>query len=179
MEKKLLAILGLVMVASLSIAGCTVTTTNNNSSQNQVQFPPSGQGTSDVSKAITDNYASNGYEIVKPFVKATNQYGNVVYTGVVNDANATHLSPYQHNVTIELMKNKTETKQRVSQLAATYSQQGYAFPANMTGTYVESDSTGAHEILMGGCDPNTICLSGLSTPFSQFTVVVDVQTRQG
>ncbi len=178
MEKKLLAILGLVMIASLSIAGCTVTTTNSNSSQNQVQFPPSGQGTSDVSKAITDNYASNGYEIVKPFVKATNQYGNVVYTGVVNDATATHLSPYQHNVTIELMKNKTETKQRVSQLAAIYSQQGYAFPANMTGTYVESDSTGAHEILMGGCDPNTICLSGLSTPFSQFTVVVDVQTRQ-
>ena len=73
MEKKLLAILVLVMIAALSIAGCTVTTSNNNSSQNQIQFPPSGQGTSDVSKAITDNYASNGYEIVKPFVKATNQ----------------------------------------------------------------------------------------------------------
>ncbi len=178
MLKKLAAVIVLVMVASLSIAGCTVTSTNNNSSQNQIQFPPSGQGTSDVSKAITDNYASNGYEIVKPFVKATNQYGNVVYTGVIDDNNSTHLAPYQHNVTIELMKNKTETKQRVSQLAAFYSQQGYAFPANLTGTYVESDSTGAHEILMGGCDPNTICLSGLSTPFSQFTVVVDIQTKQ-
>jgi hypothetical protein len=99
--------------------------------------------------------------------------------GVVNDNSSLHLSPYQHNVTIELMKNKTETKQRVSQLAATYSQQGYAFPANVTGTYAQSDSTGAHEILMGRSDTNTICLSGLSTLFSQFTVVLDVETRQG
>jgi hypothetical protein len=183
MEKKLLAILVLVTVAILSVAGCTATNTGNTSSiatqSPSAPYQINTTTTTSTSKAITDNYASNGYEIVKPFVKATNQYGNVVYMGVVNDANATHLSPYQHNVTIELMKNKTETKQRVSQLAAIYSQQGYAFPANMTGTYVESDSTGAHEILMGGCNPNTICLSGLSTPFSQFTVVVDVQTRQG
>jgi len=182
MKTKLAALVVLAVVASLCVAGCTVTNTSS-PSPTAAQSPSAPYQiktttSTPTSTAITDNYASNGYEVVKPFTQATNQYGNVVYTGVIDDNNSTHLAPYQHNVTIELMKNKTETKQRVSQLAAIYSQQGYAFPPNMTGTYVESDSTGAHEILMGGCNPNTICLSGLSTPFSQFTVVVDVQTKQ-
>jgi hypothetical protein len=185
MIRKAAVVIMLVIVASLCVAGCTVTNTSNPSPTETQNATPlyriTTTTTNATSKAITDNYASNGYEIVKPFVKATNQYGNVVYMGVVNDANATHLTPYQHNVTIELMKNKTETKQRVSQLAAIYIQQGFAFPANMTGIFGGSDSTnGAHEIFMGGCDPTTVCLSGLSiNPFSQFTVVVDVMTRQG
>src|SRR5674476_1654160 len=68
----------LLVVASFSVAGCSVTNTGDNSSQNQIQFPTIE--TSDLSKEITANYASNGYEIVKAFTKATNQYGNVVYT---------------------------------------------------------------------------------------------------
>jgi hypothetical protein len=175
-KKKKVILLSVTLVAMVLVAGCTVTNTNNSSS-NQIQFPPSSQ-TNDVSKEITNDYASNGYTIIKPFMKAINQYGNVVYAGIIKEENATHLVPFQHNVTIELMKNKTETRQRVSQLATIYSKQGYAFPRNMTGTYIESDSTGDHQILMGGCDPNTICLSGLSIPFDQFIVVLDVQTKQ-
>ena len=173
----------LLVVASLSVAGCTVTKTNNQSSTETQSPTPVYQiktaATNATSEAITDNYASNGYEIVKPFTIGANQYGNDVYMGVVRDNNSTHLTPYQHNVTIELMKNKTETKQRVSQLAAIYSKQGYEFPENTTGVFGGSDSTnGAHEIFMGGCDPNTVCLPGFSiNPFSQFTVVVDVMTR--
>lgn len=162
----------LLVVASFSVAGCSVTNTGDNSSQNQIQFPTIE--TSDLSKEITANYASNGYEIVKAFTKATNQYGNVVYTGVVKEGNETHLNPYQHNVTVELMKNKTETQQRVSQLAAIY--KSWGFPANMTGTYQQTDSKG-NQMLMGGCNPNTNCLSGMYKTFGNFTVVLDFMTR--
>ena len=168
----------LLLVTSLSVSGCTVTNTDN-PSPTRLPIPSSlyqikTTTTNATSNAITANYASNGYKIVKAFTKGTNQYGNVVYTGTLNDKNATHLKPYQHNVTIELIKNKTETKQRVSQLAAIYSSWG--FPANMTGTYLQSDSAG-NQIEMGGCDPNMICLSGLSMTFDQFTVILDVQTK--
>ena len=162
----------LLVVASLSVTGCNTSTTSDNSSQNQIQFPTTE--TSDVSKDITASYASNGYDVVKAFTKATNQYGNVVYTGVVKDGNDTHLAPFQHNVTIELMKNKTETQQRVSQLATIY--KSWGFPANMTGTYIQSNSAG-NQMQMGGCNPNTFCLSGLSKTFGNFTVVLDVMTK--
>jgi len=75
------------------------------------------------------------------------------------------------------MKDKAQTKERVTQLAAIYRKQGYDFPANMSGTFIAIDSTGAHQVLMGGCDPKSCCFSGLSIPFNSFTVVTDVQTK--
>jgi len=63
----------LVVVASLSVAGCTVTNTGNTT---KTAANTSGE-------AITASYSNAGYDIMKAFTKSANKYGNDVYTGVV------------------------------------------------------------------------------------------------
>ena len=88
MEKKLLAVMVLVIVTSLSIAGCTTTPTTptvqtttspNGTTASAVPVPKSG----DLSAKLNDDLRGKNYTLVVPFTRAVNQYGNVVYTGVV------------------------------------------------------------------------------------------------
>jgi len=167
-----IVVLLLLIVAALSVAGCTVTTNNQSSTQTQ---SPSG-------KTLTDSYASAGYDIVKPFTKSTNQYGNDVYTGVVKDNNSSHITPLEHNFTIEVTKSKNETLERGAQLRDLYVKQGYDF-SNISGgcNYASNsnDPQGTHvgfQVMIGLGDPSSgACL--VPYDFNQFTVVVDLQTR--
>jgi uncharacterized protein YcfL len=161
----------LLVVASLLVAGCTSSTTNtgNNSSQTDK---------SDLSKDITASFTAFGsdrYVVVKEFTKSTNQYGNVVYTGVVKDNNETTLRPYQHNVTIELTKNKTDTIQRARQIAAIYQKQGFALPSNMTGSSIYNKEN--ETVWLYPCEPNNACLGISGYVFDQWTVVLDYRTK--
>jgi len=163
MEKKLLVISMLVIVASLCVAGCTVTNTGN----------PSPTVTS---KAITDSYTNAGYDIVKPFTKGTNQYGNDIYAGVVKD-NSSHLSVYEHNITIEILNNKSETLERGAQIRDIYVKQGYSIPNLTSGVYFvskSSDTTATHPLVITLDDPSQINLPYM---FNRYTVAVDMETR--
>jgi outer membrane murein-binding lipoprotein Lpp len=165
----------LLVVASLLVAGCT---TSNTSNTNQTPSAATSTGNtadkSDLSKDITASYVSRGYVVVKEFTKATNQYGNAVYTGVVKDNNATQLGTiYQHNVTIELTKNKTDTIQR---LATIYKSRG--IPENTTGIYEYRNNTIGYDIRIGGCEPNIICVEfSHLIRFGNFTVTIEEETK--
>jgi hypothetical protein len=78
MEKKLLAIIMLVMVASLSVAGCTVSLFGTSSPT------PTPTPSIDYSSYYNSQAQANG-DLVTPFVKSTNSRGNDVYTGVVSN----------------------------------------------------------------------------------------------
>jgi hypothetical protein len=172
----------LLVVASLLVAGCTVTNTSNPSpttSQNttslyQIKTPT----TNAMSKAITDNYTKAGYDVVPPFTVGKNQFGNDLYAGVVSENSSTHVHPFEHNVTIEIMKSKNDTQERAAQLKELYVKQGYYITnlsSNMNYVSNSNDSTGTHQLMIGLCDPNMSCIS--YTTFNTFTVIVDRETK--
>ena len=181
MKRKMkLATVVLAAVASLCVAGCTV---NNTSNPTATQSPSSFyQITTTISnatsKAITDSYAKGGYDIVKSFAVGTDQYGNDIYAGVVKDNSSSHVTVYEHNITIEIMKNKNETVTRASQLRDVYNKQGYYIPGNLSGGIngiSSNDPTRALTITL--CDPNYSCISYYT--LNRFMVIVDTQTKIG
>jgi len=189
MQLKPIAVMAvlLLVVASLSVAGCTVTNTGNQSST-QTQSPSSlyqikttttNATTNATSNAITKNYTRAGYDIVKPFAKGINQYGNDVYFGVVKDNSSLNLSSYEHNITIEIMKNNSETLKRGAQLTDFYVKQGYSITNLTNGVYFISrsgDLTAEHPLVITLEAPGQANLPYL---FNRFVVAVDSKTKLG
>ncbi len=174
----------LLVVASLFVAGCTVTDTNTPTSttlQNATSLYQIGTTTTNaIAKGIADNYTKAGYDIVKPFTVGKNQFGNDVYAGVVRENSSTHVHPYEHNVTIEIMKSKNDTQERAALLKELYVKQGYYITnlrSNMNYVSNSNDSTGTHQLMIGLCDPNMTCID--YTTFNSFTVIVDRETKLG
>lgn len=117
---KLIAVLVLVIVLLVTVcaAGCTSTTTDQNTATPSGTQPPREgnigvQQGNDKSSYISSQF-SKDFNIVTPFKMTTNQYGNTVYNGVVKDTEK-KLNPYLHNITIELTKNRADTKTRYAQ----------------------------------------------------------------
>jgi hypothetical protein len=185
MIKKIAAVTVLIMVAALSVAGCTVTNTGNTSPTETQSPSPLYQvkttTTNATSNAITDSYAKGGYDILKQFIKGTNQYGNDVYIGVVRDNSSSHVTPYEHNITIEIIKSKNETVTRAAQLREIYVKQGYYMPGNLSSGLISysnsNDPTGTHQLMIGLCDPNIGCISNFT--INRFMIIVDTQTKLG
>jgi outer membrane biogenesis lipoprotein LolB len=166
----------LLVVASLLVAGCTTNTTSNtNQTPSAATSTENTTDKSDLSKDITASFVSSGRAVVKEFTKSTNQYGNVVYTGVVKDNNETTLRPYQHNVTIEMTKNKTDAIQRAREIAAIYQKQGFGLPSNMTDLSIYNKEN--ETVWLGPCEPNNACLGIAGKTFDQWTVVLDYRTK--
>ena len=87
------------------------------------------------SALINENYTlGENYTLVKPFTRAVNQYGNVVYAGVFKDGEAT-LVPYVHNMTIEETKNRNETITLFNAYVAQARTMGYSLTYNTTGQW--------------------------------------------
>ncbi len=77
---------------------------------------PTPSSGNDYSATLTAKFDEK-YVIKKPFSKSTNSNGNVVYSGVVQDGDD-KLHPYSHKITIELTKNRDDTKTRYAQYKA-------------------------------------------------------------
>jgi len=92
------------------------------------------------------------------------------------DNSTSHVNPYRHNVSIEVMKNKNETLERGAQLRDYYVKLGYYLPTKLNGGINaishRNDSSRSLEIAL--CDPGTTCVP---YTFNQFTVAVDNQTK--
>jgi hypothetical protein len=100
----------LLVVASLLIAGCTTTTTSS---------------TSDAVTTLNKAFTAWNATIVTPFKQTTNQFGNVIYSGVVKDGQQ-KLTPYVHNITLEETKNRSQSIERFNATVAQAKSQGYA-----------------------------------------------------
>jgi len=116
------AVLSLV-VASLLVSGCTTTVTNPTTS------PPATSV--DMTTKLDNAFTTQNYTIIKPFTRAVNQYGNVVYTGTVKDGED-KLVPYVHNMTLEETKSRNESIARFNAYVAQALRRGYAEGLNST-----------------------------------------------
>jgi hypothetical protein len=106
----------LFLVASLSVAGCTTSTNTATSTP-----PPSIDA---AAAAITDEFLHSGYVIITPFVKSTNAEGIITYMGVVKDGENS-LTPYIHNLTLEVTKNRNDTTTRFDAWVRNATERGY------------------------------------------------------
>ena len=144
MQLKPITAIAVILVASLSIAGCTTSVTN------QTISPESTSA--DMTTKLNNAFTARNFSIVSPFTKATNQYGNVVYTGVVKDGENT-LTPYVHNFTIEETKNRSQSISRFDAYVAQALRQGYVQGYNSTGIFYGA---------IGGYSPNSTRSVGVS-----------------
>jgi hypothetical protein len=128
MIKKLAVALLIVMIASLSVAGCTSSTPTTTTTS------PSTPASADQATKITNMFKAQNSTIIKPFTQSTNQYGNTVYTGTIKDGESV-LVPYTQNVTIEQTKDRNTSLSRFNAYVAQAKQQGYTSSLSKTGEY--------------------------------------------
>jgi hypothetical protein len=110
-----LVVLSLV-VASLMVSGCTTSTNTATSTP-----PPSIDA---AAATINDEFLQSGYVLITPFVKSTNAAGIITYTGVVKDGENS-LTPYIHNLTLEVTKNRNDTSTRFDAWVRNATERGY------------------------------------------------------
>ncbi|MGZ4946817.1 MAG: hypothetical protein ACXV5N_10580 [Halobacteriota archaeon] len=120
MIKKVAIAVFILMIASLSIAGCTSSSTDTS---NTASAGGASAGT-DVSTALTNDFKDRGLVVVQPFTKSTNNAGLVTYNGVFKDGQNT-LTPYQHNVTIMVANDRSGTQAQYNQSLAAAQARGY------------------------------------------------------
>ncbi len=173
-----------VIIAALSITGCTESNIGASPTPTGTQalspfYEINGTSTNETSIAITDSYAQAGYIVILRFTEGINQYGNPIFLGVVEDNSSSHLSPYEHDITIEVMKDKNQTTERGAQLKEYYIKQGYSIPGDLTSGLnnisATNDSNTERQLTIGLCDPNARCIPNYT--FNRFIVLVDNGTK--
>jgi len=117
MEKRFLAIIVLVMIASLSVAGCV--TNPSTSSPTPTATPTATDYSSYFNKAFTSGNAI----MAQPFTKGTNDRGNDVYKGVGRNSSL----PESDAMTdvIELTQSQAAAKQLYDQAVAQKLSEGF------------------------------------------------------
>ena len=163
MIKKSLPILVLVIVASLSVAGCTTSTPSTNT------VTPSSPVSSDLAADLNKAFTDQGITIVSQFTKTTNQYGNAVYAGVVKDGN-TGTTPSVHNITIEEAKNQNDSEARFATDVAQAQKAGYSQVTNTSGDWWGTTGQGGSI-----SKAVTVRISEPNDPISLYRMVIDVQ----
>jgi hypothetical protein len=145
MIRKVPAIVALILIASLSAAGCTVglpstssptptSTTTSTTTSTPIQTP------ADYSSALTRQLESYNFIMEQPFTKSTNTRGNDVYKGVARNATV----PGSKNVTfvIEKTKSKAEAKNVYNATVAAKLKEGYKANRTKAAAY---EATKAYE----------------------------------
>jgi multidrug efflux pump subunit AcrB len=154
MIKKTPAIVALILVASLSAAGCTVglpstssptptSTTTSTTTSTPIKTP------ADYSSALTEQYESYNLTMERPFAKSTNARGNDVYMGV--GRNATPGSP-RVTIVIEKAKSKAEAKNVYNATIAAKLKEGYK--VNRTHTAAYKATKAYEEVWVGNYSAN-------------------------
>jgi hypothetical protein len=177
MTKKLSVIaLLLLVVASLLVTGCTTTPVNKTTS------PPTKSV--DMTDKLNSSFTAKNFTIITPFTRAVNQYGNVVYTGVVKDGEAT-LVQYVHNLTLEETKSRNETLERFDAYIAQALTLGYSQTYNTSivwhGTK-DSEAYPANEVYVGIVEPNVGAMWDMGNLYlnikePNYRVTVDYKTK--
>jgi sugar phosphate isomerase/epimerase len=166
-----------LVVASLLIAGCTTPTPVN-----QTTSPPTKSV--DIAGKLNSAFAAKNFTIITPFTRAVNQYGNVVYTGVVKDGENT-LVQYVHNLSIEETKNRNETLERFDAYVAQALTQGYSQEYNTSNVWhgvIGNGANPAKEVYVEIVEPNVGVMWDmghlyLSIQEPNYRVTVDYTTK--
>jgi type IV pilus biogenesis protein CpaD/CtpE len=132
--KKTPAIVALILVASLSVAGCTVgpSSTSSPTPTSTTTSAPI-QAPADYSSALTAQYESYGLTMERPFTKSTNARGNDFYKGV--GRNATVPGSPSVTIVIETTKSRAEAKKVYNATVAAKLKEGYKANRTLAATY--------------------------------------------
>jgi hypothetical protein len=128
MTKKLLAIIVIVVIASLSVAGCTVglpSTSSPTPTSTPTPVPTVSTPTPQADySSYFDKWFESGNAIMdRPFTKSTNQRGNDVYKGITRNVSKPESS--KMTTVVELTKSKAEAKQLYDQTVAQKINEGF------------------------------------------------------
>jgi hypothetical protein len=126
--KKTLAIISIVMLASLSVVGC-VNNTNTTSSSPTPTAPtttPTATPTAnaDYSSYYTTHWQGAGGIVTQPFTKAVNVRGNDIYTGSVKNATLSSAVPVTY--VMEHTKSEAQSKQVYDNYVAAKLNEGFS-----------------------------------------------------
>jgi len=113
--KPISAIIVLVLlVASLSVAGCTSNTSP--SPTTYAASSPTPMASSDYASYFNEFYSGGESMVKQPFTKGTTERGNAVYKGVTRNSSAT--GNYQFTTVIELTQSQSAAKKLYDQTVA-------------------------------------------------------------
>jgi outer membrane murein-binding lipoprotein Lpp len=173
-----------LVVASLLVAGCTNSTTNQTSSAS----PTSAAG--DNPKNVTDlmNGAAKdkNYTVVTPFVQTTVN-GHTAYAGVIDDG-PKKLEPYRNNITIWLVPDRATAMKEWNASIAQAKASGYVawstgttlWMGNMGNQYasypVPTVNIQVQEPSNGGVSPHATDVYLKFGNYSAFTVTTNYQS---
>jgi hypothetical protein len=105
---------GMVLLTLGCVALVATTTTTS-----PTATPAAAQATANsppvAAPSMTDqldtSFRNQGFVIVTPFTETKNQYGNLVYSGTINDGDNV-LQQYQHKLTIEVVSDRSNALAR-------------------------------------------------------------------
>jgi hypothetical protein len=117
MKKRFLAVMVLVMIASLSVVGCV---TNPSMSSPTPTATPTA---TDYSSYLNKGFTSGNAIVVQPFTKGTNERGNDVYKGITR--NASLPASEATTTVIELTQSQADAKQLYDQTVAQKTTEGF------------------------------------------------------
>jgi len=147
---KATVIIALILVVSLSAAGCTGLPSTSSPTTTSTTTSTTTKTSADYSSTFTELYKSYNLTMVQPFKKSTNARGNDVYTGVGRNATV----PGSSNVTIviEKTKSKAEAKNVYNATIATKLKEGYK--ANRTNAAAYKATSAYEEVWAGNYSAN-------------------------
>jgi beta-lactam-binding protein with PASTA domain len=147
---KATVIIALILVVSLSAAGCTGLPSTSSPTTTSTTTSTTTKTSADYSSALTELYKSYNLTMVQPFKKSTNARGNDVYTGV--GRNATVPGSPSVTIVIEKTKSKAEAKNVYNATIAAKLKEGYK--ANRTNAAAYKATSAYEEVWAGNYSVN-------------------------
>lgn len=161
----------LLMAAAVVSAGCTTSMTNTTTSSTSTE----------MTTKLNNAFIAQNFSIVTSFMQATNQYGNVVYTGIVKDGQNKPI-PQVHNITVEETKSRNETLSRYDAYIAQALKLGYAQAFKETDLFLGTMGNGTNATQSVGIrinEPNsglTLYEAYVNIFDPHYTICVDYMT---
>jgi hypothetical protein len=149
MIKKVAVIVALVMIASLSVAGCTVGLPSTSSpTPTPTPIPASTPVPTpvDYSSALTKSVESTNFIMERPFTKSASERGNDVYKGV--GRNSTNPGSASVTLVFEVTKSQSEAKKVYDGAVATKLNEGYTANPSQAANY-KAHNPGVTEVWAG------------------------------
>jgi len=122
--KKTLAIIAIVMLASLSVVGCVNYTNTTSSSPTPTATPTATPAANaDYNAYYTKIWEGSGFIVTQPFTKSINVRGNDIYMGIMKNATLANAIPM--TVVQELTQSQAQAKQVYDNYVAAKQNEGF------------------------------------------------------
>ena len=130
---KKVAVIALVIVASLSVAGCTIGPTSSPTPTPTPTAAPTIAMPTDYSSYYTKMWQGAGGVVTQQFTKAINVRGNDIYTGIVKNATLSNAPPVTY--VMEHTKSEAQSKQVYDNFVAAKINEGFSVRSDLVAAW--------------------------------------------